>query len=77
MDSADMDVAIQDSNAVIASYSDNESISDYAKKGVASCVSMGVVSGRTADTIAPGNTISRAEVATIIERMLQKADLIN
>lgn len=63
-------------NALIANYSDEAMVSDYAKPGIATCLKTGIITGRTSSTIAPLNSITRAEVAVIVQRLLQKSDLI-
>jgi hypothetical protein len=61
---------------LIANYSDGSVTSDYAKTSIADCLKTGMVTGRTSDTIAPKDCITRAEVAVIVQRLLQKSDLI-
>lgn len=57
-------------------YNDAALVSDYAKAGVAACLQTGIVSGKANGILAPKEYISRAEVAVIVKRLLQKADLI-
>lgn len=64
-------------SALLAKFTDSGSISSYAQSSIAECVKAGVVTGRTATTIAPIANITRAEVAVIVERLLQKSDLID
>lgn len=63
--------------SLLAAFADSGSISGYAESGIAECVKAGVVSGRTAATVAPKDNITRAEVAVIVERLLKKSDLID
>lgn len=49
---------------------------DYAKNGIVACVKTGVISGRSGNIIAPKDNITRAEVAVIVQRLLQKSGLI-
>jgi len=63
-------------SAQISSYADGASSSKYAKEGVAACLKTGVVSGKSSSKLAPKDYITRAEVAVIIERMLEKSELI-
>ena len=51
-------------------FSDDDSVSLYAKPSVAWAVGAGVVQGRTAGTICPKDTATRGEVATMIMRFL-------
>jgi len=64
------------SGTPLTAYTDTSKISGYAKAGIIACLNTGVVTGKTADTIAPKNNITRAEVAVIIERLLKKSELI-
>lgn len=61
---------------LLSEYEDAKIISDYAKESIATCVKTGIVSGKTETTLAPRINISRAEVAVIVERLLQKSNLI-
>lgn len=61
---------------LLAGYSDGASASAYADESIAACVSAGIVSGRSGNTIAPQENITRAEVAVMVERLLQKSNLI-
>ncbi|NCB43471.1 MAG: hypothetical protein EOM59_12760 [Clostridia bacterium] len=71
------DLQPENISKVLANYTDNGSISGYAINSIAECVKVGVVSGRTKTSIAPKERITRAEVAVIVERLLQKSDLID
>ena len=68
--------AVSGASASLSGYTDTAKISSYAKSGIIACLNTGVVTGKTADTIAPKNNITRAEVAVIIERLLKKSELI-
>ncbi|MFX3646292.1 MAG: S-layer homology domain-containing protein [Paenibacillus sp.] len=57
-------------------YADAEQVAVWAKEAVASSISTGLVSGRGKDTIAPNQSITRAETAVIIRRLLQQSGLI-
>ena len=48
---------------MLANYSDASRISDYAKAGAAACIKAGVVTGTTASTLSPKDSVTRAEVA--------------
>ena len=58
-------------------FEDASDISAYAAEGVEACVSAGLVTGRSESSIAPQAQITRAEVAVIVQRLLQKSGLIN
>jgi hypothetical protein len=62
--------------ALLAGYSDSEQTSDYARVGAADCLKTGVILGRSTGVLAPKDYITRAEVATSIQRLLKDADLI-
>ncbi len=57
-------------------FTDVDKASDYAKNAIAACVGSGVVSGRSDKLIAPKDSITRAEVAVIVQRLLRKSGLI-
>ncbi|MCW3791083.1 S-layer homology domain-containing protein [Paenibacillus sp. LS1] len=57
-------------------YADAEQVASWAKEAVASSISTGLVSGRGKETIAPKQSITRAETAAIIRRLLQQSGLI-
>lgn len=60
----------------LKAFSDNGSISSWAQTAVASCVKKSIASGRDESLMAPKNNITRAEICVMIQRMLQKSDLI-
>lgn len=62
--------------AQLSDYSDLGLVSDYAKTAAAICIMTGVVSGTTATTISPKDNVTRAEVAVMVQRLLQKSGLI-
>ena len=62
---AGMDVSAR---ADLSSYADAGQISDYAKEAMSWAVAMGLISGRSATTLAPTGCATRAEVATILMR---------
>jgi len=57
-------------------YTDASSVSDYSKASIASCLEMGIVTGKTSNTLEVKKNITRAEVAVIVERLLEKSDLM-
>ncbi|MFZ5600761.1 MAG: S-layer homology domain-containing protein [Bacillota bacterium] len=59
-----------------AIFGDAANSADYAKNSIAACVKTGIVSGRNGNMIAPKDNITRAEVAVILQRLLQKSGLI-
>ncbi len=73
-----LEVNLTDSeiNELLGTYSDGATAMDYAKTGIAACIQTGIVSGRGNGTIAPKDYVTRAEVAVMVEKMLQKSELI-
>ncbi len=63
-------------STLIGTYMDGASASDYAKDGIAACLKTGITSGTSATTISPKADITRAEVAVMVQRLLQKSELI-
>lgn len=73
-----LSVTLTDSeaSALLAKYTDAASVSDYAKTSTAICLKTGVVSGSSATTLSPKAYVTRAEVAVMVQRLLQKSGLI-
>lgn len=63
-------------SSLLSKYTDASGVSEYAKGNIAACIDTGVILGRPNNTVASKDFITRAEVAVIIERMLQKSNLI-
>lgn len=61
---------------LLSAYTDAADASVYAEPGIAACVRAGLVSGKTGATLNPGDNITRAEVAVLVQRLLQKSGLI-
>lgn len=57
-------------------FTDEKNVSEWAKTSVNECLETGLVSGRNGKQLAPKSYITRAEVAAIIQRLLQKSELI-
>lgn len=66
----------RDIDALLGGYKDAGTISGYAKSAIGECLKTGVVSGKAGKILAPKEYITRAEVAVIVERLLQKSALI-
>ncbi|MFE5321174.1 InlB B-repeat-containing protein [Paenibacillus sp. NPDC056579] len=69
-------IAVQTTSAALAPYTDAADVSGWAQSGVADSVQAGIVSGRNGAQLAPKMFITRAEVAAIVQRLLQKSELI-
>lgn len=61
---------------LLGAFKDGGKTAAYAKESIAECVKTGIVLGKTGSTLAPKESITRAEVAVIVRKLLQKADLI-
>ncbi|WP_090116770.1 S-layer homology domain-containing protein [Cohnella sp. OV330] len=57
-------------------FTDGNTVAEWAKTNVADVIQAGIVTGRSRTTLAPKANISRAEVAVIIQKLLQKSGLI-
>lgn len=66
----------QPAEAALRAYADATQVSDWAIGGMADCVQAGIVSGRNDSALAPLDSITRAEAAAIVERLLLTSDLI-
>ncbi|OCT11173.1 hypothetical protein A8709_05685 [Paenibacillus pectinilyticus] len=69
-------LAAGEADQLLAGFTDASQASDYAKAGIAASLKLGLVSGRTDALMAPGDNMTRAEVAAIIQKLLQKSGLI-
>ncbi|WP_282943590.1 S-layer homology domain-containing protein [Paenibacillus sp. RC67] len=61
----------------LASYTDSNAISGWAKDAVAQAVNAGIINGMTEHTFVPGQNASRAEAAVMMKRLLQYAEFMN
>jgi uncharacterized repeat protein (TIGR02543 family) len=61
---------------VLKPFADAAAASDWAKAGITASIQAGLVTGRSADELAPQASITRAEVATIVKRLLKESGLI-
>ena len=52
-------------------YSDNKSISDYAKDAVAYVSQIGIMNGKGDGSFCPGDRATRAEVASLLMRFVE------
>lgn len=66
----------QSINGLLTPYSDANVVSNWALSGIIDCLQAGVIMGRSGDGLAPKDNMTRAEVAAIVKRLLQKSDLI-
>ncbi|OKP88191.1 hypothetical protein A3844_08860 [Paenibacillus helianthi] len=66
-----------DAASVLASFKDAGSVGDWAKDSLALAVKAGLISGRSGNKLEAKSNVTRAEVAVLIQRLLQKSDLTN
>ncbi|MNZ74829.1 Endo-1,4-beta-xylanase A precursor [compost metagenome] len=66
----------QDANEVLQAYDDAKQVSVWARDSVADVLQAGIITGRSSSQLAPQAFISRAEVAVIVQRLLQQSELI-
>ncbi|MFF2886264.1 S-layer homology domain-containing protein, partial [Paenibacillus sp. NPDC057967] len=66
----------QSAESLLHPFADAPALSDWAKSSVADNIQAGIIMGRSNTQLAPKAYITRAEVATVIQRLLQKSDLI-
>ena len=69
-------LSVHSADAALRPYTDAADVSDWARSGIADCLQSGIVSGRSDTQLAPKDFITRAEVAAMVERLLQNSGLI-
>ncbi|MBE6828347.1 MAG: hypothetical protein E7514_07055 [Ruminococcaceae bacterium] len=57
--------------SILSKFTDNGSISPYARTPIAWCVDIGIISGKDAYHIAPAQTAVRAEIASLVQRICE------
>ncbi len=65
-------IGVKTEFADISSYSENETVSDWAKDAVSWAVGEKIVTGKGNNTLAPKDSASRAEAAAVIRRYTEK-----
>jgi hypothetical protein len=63
-------------DALLAGYADRSAVSGWARSGAADSVQAGIVTGRNGAKLAPKAYMTRAEVATVVSRLLKQSGLI-
>ena len=58
--------------SVLDKYADADNVSDFAKEAMAWAISNGIVTGVGDNTLAPKNTATRAQIAAILQRFVEK-----
>jgi hypothetical protein len=69
-------LSVQSADAALRPFGDAAAVSKWALSSIADCVQAGIVTGRNGAALAPKANMTRAEVAMIIQKLLQKSDLI-
>ena len=64
---------VGDTTDLAKKFTDAARVSDYAKEALSWAVAVGIINGMPDNTIAPQNSATRAEVATIIMRFIRTA----
>ena len=69
MTTAALDLKTQSpGRADLSGFTDTAQVSPYARTAMSWAVEMGLLTGRTQTTLAPGGTATRAETAVLLER---------
>jgi fibronectin type 3 domain-containing protein len=63
-------------NELLKPFADADAVSGWAKDGMIASLQAGIVSGRSDSELAPKASITRAEVAAIVQRLLKGSGLI-
>lgn len=71
-----VDTSTEETMRLLSGFTDGEDIADYAKRGTVLCIKAGIVSGRSDHLMAAKDNISRAEIAAMVRKLLQKSNLI-
>ncbi|WP_419182242.1 S-layer homology domain-containing protein [Paenibacillus radicis (ex Xue et al. 2023)] len=67
----------QEDGKQLTLFADANNIAEWARSSVADCLQARLVSGRSSTQLASDAFITRSEVAVIIQKLLQKSDLIH
>lgn len=73
-----IDISLTDSETsrLLGAFTDSSDASAFAKESIAACLKAGITSGTGSSMISRETNITRAEVAVMIQRLLQKSGLI-
>ena len=58
------------SSVLLSIYNDGDQVADYAKSAMTSMIKMGIISGDPEGNLNPGKSITRAEMAVILHKVL-------
>jgi len=56
---------------ILKGYADSDQVSEWAKDKLATCISKGIINGRSATTIVPLGNATRAEAVVVLKKLLQ------
>ena len=65
------EISLNDVSFEITSYEDADKVSSWALSAMKWAVANKLINGKTADTLAPQDTLTRAEMATILKRFIE------
>lgn len=66
----------QEAGQLLSKFDDGNLAAEWARVSIANCLNAGIVTGRNGNQLEPKEFISRAEVAALVQRLLQKSGLI-
>jgi len=66
----------QSAEETLHSFRDVTAVATWAESGVAATMQVGIVTGRSTDTLAPKGYMTQADVAAMIQRLLKQLVLI-
>ncbi|MEK3768609.1 Ig-like domain-containing protein [Paenibacillus sp. FSL R5-0887] len=69
-------LSVQSADVLLAPFTDSSEVSNWAISGVTDTLQAGIIMGRSSKGLAPKDDMTRAEVAEIVKRLLEKSDLI-
>ncbi|OAS13351.1 X2-like carbohydrate binding domain-containing protein [Paenibacillus oryzisoli] len=61
----------------VSDFTDSAMLADWAASSVTDMLKAGLVTGRDGSNLAPKEAVSRAEISTLVQRLLQMSGLIN
>jgi disulfide oxidoreductase YuzD len=65
-----------EADALLSAFEDGASASSFAINSIAACLKTGIIMGTTSVRLSPKDSVTRAEVAVMIRRLLEKSGLI-
>jgi hypothetical protein len=69
-------IETEEVDKLLASFGDTGEVDDWARGSIASCIKIGIVIGKPGNIIALDDTITGADAAVTVRRLLQKSGLI-